>query len=606
MAANLKGEQRMSAWFSKWRGTSIKTFMATALVVTSLVAVATLASAHPGSSNASPAVQQLKGAVSTKVAAHGVFDATNAPTVSTSSISAPKTLPTNRALPDAQKAQAKGMTPGVIHATPSQAPAKASGTSANFVFGGQVPALITDHEGLNSTDGGGWFPPDQAIAVGGGGVFSNQYVLEGVNNAVAVYNTNYGLVSGPFSSDTVFASVKIPGDFFSDPQITYSASRTHWIITYLELTPGTAGNEVNHGYIDIAVSKTITPTGIPASYNVYRFDIGLNSNTEWCDYDTLGMEYWNLYVTCATYSLPGAFLGNRTFMFNQSDLYAGSGSPHWGWFFSVTNDLSCTGSPCPVYRLAPATEDGVAQEEWVLGTDAGYLGTSTTSTNLTLFAITNQNALASGSLPTGTFINGALPGAYSDPPGAAQPGTGVALYTGRGIKQFRYSGGHLWFSFSTGVTTNALHAGVYWASVEPFLSTLAAHTPQWVSGFNNHQQGYIAYNGHDAFLPSIQPGQEGDASLIYNYSGSDVFPSIVFTGKQNSDALGTMGQGLTVFEVSGSASNDSGRWGDYSACALNVNPTTRGYAFCAGEYGGDHTALGGSGWNTRMFTLRME
>ena len=60
-----------------------------------------------------------------------------------------------------------------------------------------------------------------------------------------------------------------------------------------------------------------------------------------------------------------------------------------------------------------------------------------------------------------------------------------------------------------------------------------------------------------------------------------------------------MGQGYAASSSSvGSNPNDSGRWGDYSACALLGNFTTRGIVYCGGEFGGVNTALGGFGWDT--------
>lgn len=440
-----------------------------------------------------------------------------------------------------------------------------------------------------------------------------QPVCDLTTNVVAIYNPSYTLLAGPYATSTVFQSVMLNGDFFSDPQITYNAERVHWVIAYLELT-SCGSNCISHGYIDVDVSKTISPIGVPTNYNVYRFDVNLNNDGEYCDYPTLGMEYWNIYVTCATFGTnanasPGAFLGNRTFMFNKTDLYGGVTSPHWGWFFSINNDLNCGSGAgtCPLFRLAPAIEDGAPGVEWVVGTDAGYLSGST-STNLTLFAITNPNAISTSHLPTGTYIQGNLLGSYGDPPGAQQPGTSSLVSTGAGIKQFMYKGGRLSFAFTTAVNWNgdsATRSGVYWTDIEPFLTTVAAHNPQWVAGFNNHQQGYFGYVGAYTYMPTMFPSDEGDSSLVFNYSSTTVDPSIVYTGRMADDALGTMGQGASFFVVSGSNPNGSGRWGDYSACALNVQPTTRTFVFCGGEYGGSQASATGVGWNTYLYTLRM-
>jgi hypothetical protein len=437
--------------------------------------------------------------------------------------------------------------------------------------------------------------------------------MEGVNNAVAVYSSSYTLVSGPFSADTIFAAVKHhPEDTFFNPQVLYDASRVHWVILFIEVLPGIDGNGPSEGYLDIAVSKTITPTGIPASYNVYSFDVSAAKNGEFCDTANLGMEYWNLYVGCTTYTVHDfGFVGNRTFMFTKTDLYAGSGSPHWGWFYDLPTNHVCSSGLCPAFRVTPAIEDGVPQAEWVLATEAGYLGLSTISQKLILFAITNPNALSTGALPTGTVDIGDLSGSYSDFPCALQPGTNATLCSEISMKQVIYKGGHLWFSLTTGVKwvgDSTQRSGVFWASIEPFLMPVAAHNPQWVAGFNNHQWGYFGYVGKYTFASAIIPSAEGDAALVFNSSSATDYPSLVYTGRQNADALGKMGQGASAV-VSGAAgihANGAGFFGLSSTCALNVNPTTRGYAHCVGEYGGSLSSTGGTGWNTRLFVLRME
>lgn len=588
---------------------AVKALVAIAMLL-ALAVTLNIGMAHGSTTKTTPTAKTLQGATSTRVAARGSVDLSKAPTIKAGklpSVSAAQVAAVNRPLPAAQRAKATGKTAGVPRDVASaQAP---STIKPNFVGGSTVPQLTRQAEGLNSTQGGGWYPPDQAIAVGGGGVFSNQYVVEGVNNAVGIYNTNFTLLNGPYATDTIFASVKHSGDFFSDPQITYDADRVSWVIVYIELTPNGSGG-ISHGYIDIAVSKNISPVGVPTNYYVYQFDTDLNADNEYCDYPTLGMEYWNLYVTCATFDFAtNAFLGNRTFMFSKTGMYTNS-TVHWGWFYSLPIDLSCGSSNCPAYRVAPALEDGVPNAEWVVATDASYLGTSSSSQNLTLFAITNPNALSIDHLPTGTYIFGSLAGAYSDPPDAVQPGTTATVDPGAGVKQFMYKGGRLWFAFTTGVNWNGdstTRSGVYWTDIEPYLTTMSAHNPQWASGFSNHQQGYYGYVGGYTYMGTLFPSDEGDASLVFNYSSSSVYPSIVYTGRQNADALGTMGQtGQSTYVIPGTNPNGSGRWGDYSACALNVQATTRGYVFCGGEYGGSLASASGTGWNTRMYTLRLE
>jgi hypothetical protein len=100
---------------------------------------------------------------------------------------------------------------------------------------------------------------------------------------------------------------------------------------------------------------------------------------------------------------------------------------------------------------------------------------------------------------------------------------------------------------------------------------------------------------------------EDDVLLVYNYSdGTSVYPSIIYNGRKATDANGQFGQltnggGVTI--VSGTHTNSSGRWGDYSACAIPLNSVTRGGIWCGGEYTGSEAS---PGWNTRLYNFRTE
>jgi len=61
----------------------------------------------------------------------------------------------------------------------------------------------------------------------------------------------------------------------------------------------------------------------------------------------------------------------------------------------------------------------------------------------------------------------------------------------------------------------------------------------------------------------------GDIALGYSLSSSSVFPSIVYTGRVPSDALGTMESETTIHAGSGSQTGGLSRWGDYTSMAID-------------------------------------
>ena len=65
-------------------------------------------------------------------------------------------------------------------------------------------------------------PPDQGLCAGGG------YVMEFVNNALAIYNKNGNQLVAPIGSANVFGQPTT--DFFSDPRCYYDAPTKRWFL----------------------------------------------------------------------------------------------------------------------------------------------------------------------------------------------------------------------------------------------------------------------------------------------------------------------------------------------------------------------------------------
>jgi hypothetical protein len=456
----------------------------------------------------------------------------------------------------------------------------APSSSASFVGPSKIPLVYKSANGLSSVDSGcGCTPPDQATGI------NNLYMLEGVNNVFQINNINLAKVAGPFQASTFFSGAA--GFFFSDPQITYDAERAVWFITWLEVK-----NDESTDSIDIAVSTTGNPLG---SYHVYK--VGAPGGTIF-DYDTLGYEYWDMWLTFPAFSGAAghAFLGNYIVTLDINNMLSGAGA---GGFIYSNLTVGVNGTPSPAFRLSPATEDGVPAAEYVNASDAGY---GVTSTDMTTCAFTNTHFVATGVAPVASCVATAMAAAYDDPVNADQPGNPNTVEAGVGWKQIRYQGGHLYFAMPILINcSGTVEDGLLWQEDTPRLNTAS---PQAITGVDNYQAGYWCFNGHvDSYMPTAYPDSEGDIALVYNLSSnvSSIFPSIGFTGRQEADALGLMGQGgNNAAIVVGTATNLTTRFGDYSACALQINSVARGIVYCSGEWGSSN------GWNTWNYALRMQ
>jgi hypothetical protein len=468
---------------------------------------------------------------------------------------------------------------------------KTLGRTPNSYGGGLTPVLTSSANGISFAQSGcNCAPPDQAIAAAPG------YVFEGVNNLLEVYTPAYAQKFGPWTPNQLFAPVYHSGDGFSDPQITFDAERAMYIITWLEIPA--SGSD----YIDYAFSKTSTPSPL-TNFWVYQFSASFWGAGDFCDYETLGYDYWGTHLTCILFN-GNSFLGNGTVSVSTNDALAGSFPVGWGWG-SIPTDVSCgTGCFDPAYRISPTMEDGVPQAEWVSATDAGY---GVTSQNLTLCSMTNTHALNTGASPTYTCAFTSLGNLYDDPAAAAQPSGTGQVYPGVGYKQIAYRNGQLYFALPILINCGGVvDDGILWNIITPQLTNLATNNPQHINGLVSAftQAGYWCYTNADSYMPTFMADNEGDAALVFNYSGAGFFPSIGYTGRTAADAPNTLGQGTSSgFQaVGGTGNNTTSRWGDYSACALTTNLVARGIMYCAGEYGVGATAI----WQTFLYSLRLQ
>ena len=586
-----------------WRALGI------ALLGLSLVGAAAFSvSARPAPAQAGTSrIQTLKPAGAVHLTKTGFVDMSKLPVATGKAATTAKQIKTDldRMTPSQRAAYNAAMRRGAIRTpqvkgVPAPTATKAAVPSPNFDVNGysDLPDLVYGHAGLSQTqEATKWYPPDQAIA-------SNpSYVMEGVNNLYAVYNFSGGLVSGPVTSDSFFSSLLgSSGDFLSDPQMFWDASRLHWIIVEIQVGTDGSGNTID--YYDVAVSKTQNVALNPATqYYLYQFgaNVGLGGGYgNWCDYPTLGGDYWGLWFDCVAFS-NNSFAGNVVFGFGKNAFYTGSGESGWYW-----TNIPAPNS-APAYRLSSASEDGTPDAEFLIATDAGYGPSNDTS--FTTCAWTNTRALVTGSSPSASCIfNTNLPVGYNDPVGAAQPGTSVLLYPGYGTKMIEYKGGNLYFALTTSINS-ATSDGVLWAEVEPQLSALNPSSPgsQTVQSSIVRQANIFSYSNAYAFMGTLEGSSEDDAVLVLNYSGASFYPSIAYMGRRATDPLGAMAiNGVTAAAIGGSNPNGSGRWGDYSGCSLDTNLTSRGLIWCGGEYGGPDASASGTAWDTWIYGMRVE
>ena len=490
--------------------------------------------------------------------------------------------------------------PGMPSAVAHPAPSGAAQTSPSFVGGGVLPPVYKSFEGLNSTQGSGNNTGGNTMAT------DLSYVMQASANAIGIFSSASGaLLYGPYTSSSFFAPVKGNGDFLLEPQTFYDVMRDRWIVVYDELS--IPSSYPDHGYIDIAVSQTNSPTqptpgGQYWLYHLEATQFGTQYG-EHCESPQIGADYWGLYIVCQAYpNGPGSLVGNYILALDKTRLYSGASASGWVYLNVFTDSNTCGSggtSPCPARILNPAVEDGVPDAEFFTAIN-DYIPVSS---NLTLCAMTNTNALTGNSTaPTLTCGNNTLPTAYAFPVSAQLPG-GATWNVGNGPSRIEYKAGMLHLSWTTAATVSgSMVDGIYWLDIQPLLTTVAAHSPQQVNGMVIQNQGIWALSSQTyLFSPVLWTTDEQDDVLIYQVVSDthNIYPSIGYSGRKATDTANTLGQDTSAFVITGVRVSANG----YPMCALPLNSVTRGIVWCTMGYGASQP---NPGWDTRIFALRAE
>ena len=107
--------------------------------------------------------------------------------------------------------------------------------------------------------------------------------------------------------------------------------------------------------------------------------------------------------------------------------------------------------------------------------------------------------------------------------------------------------------------------------------------------WNLYQEGTYSVGLLNRFMGSIAMDGSGNIGLAYSVTGSSVYPSIRFTGREAGDTLGTMAAEQTIYNGTGPTGNglSDNRWGDYSS--LNLDPYDDCTFWYTMEYGANGT-----------------
>jgi hypothetical protein len=166
--------------------------------------------------------------------------------------------------------------------------------------------------------------------------------------------------------------------------------------------------------------------------------------------------------------------------------------------------------------------------------------------------------------------------------------------------QVKYHAGHLFGSFNTGVAVSPAVVGPIWFDLHP----VTDNNGQLTAVEERQEDCFLCggwTNNGSAYYATVQPDQENNLVMVFDFSTDTVYPSMVYTSRRVTYGNSLM-NGAGTYLVGGAGTGVSGRWGDYSATAPDLTIATRGllwfsaqYAPSAGSWG---TAIGAVEYNT--------
>jgi hypothetical protein len=326
-----------------------------------------------------------------------------------------------------------------------------------------------------------------------------------------------------------------------DPVVVYDGVADRWFITQFSLPNSTTTG--GPSFQCVAVSKTPDPTG---AYWLYDFQYTAEVN----DYGKFGIWPDAYY---ATFNLFDAnFLAADLCAYDRNKML--QGQPATQQCFQDANGYGVLPVNLDGKILPPQGEPGFfvgidqgtapAIDLWKLHVDW------TTPANSALTGPTTVAGVSSFAQPCNSTTCTTIAGG-----GTTLDSLGDRVMFHLAYRNF---GTHESLTVNHTVTAGST-TGVRWYEIHD-----PAGTP------TVFQQGtYAPSDSKYRWMASIAEDMAQDFALGFSVASSTVKPDIAWTGRLNSDAVGTMGQGETTLQTGKATESGAARWGDYSNMTID-------------------------------------
>jgi hypothetical protein len=464
-------------------------------------------------------------------------------------------------------------------------------------------------------------PPDQGLAVGNG------FVLEAINSALNVYDTNgVQLLPRPLALSEFFGlppginrTTGFNGVFPGDVSCLFDPETQRWfVVAWAQLNTAT-GVPVQQSRLYLAVSETSDPTG---DYFVYILNTTLAHDPDQGgprvpDFPHFAVDHNGLYISFNEFNITpegnlDGFIDAAILAVSKNDLINGSG----GTFPRVVR------FPLPFssgfeFTVFPAYTPPGGGPLLANGGTQFFVSShfvNTTEHTMAVWALTNTSSLDSANpnldlraavVETQPFhfpTTGAVQKKGFHPLGESLGEPVEKLDPG----DFRtisatYSSGRLWST----LTSQMVDA----QGVTRFVSEYFAFNPKINGAFFTASlvtQGVVASPGANLLYPAIAVNAQQKGGIVFTLVGPNDFPSAAFVPVNNTSvgaiqiarAGNEPDDGFSGYPEFGG--NGVARWGDYSAAAID----TDGVIWMATEYTPDIARTVNVNWCTYIIRLQ--
>jgi hypothetical protein len=474
------------------------------------------------------------------------------------------------------------------------------------------------HRDQRLADNGNQFslePPDQGLAAGNG------FVVEAVNNAIAVYDQSGNLLAGPMAlnrffglpSEIVRSNPPVFGPFVSDPRVYFDKDTNTFFTSELAIDTNPASGAFLTGAAArsrtlIAVTHDPTSAWTVLSNNTTNDgDSQFGACPCFGDQPLIGADANGFYISTNAFSITTQnFRGAQLYAIPKAALAAGS-------ITTVVRFSQLTEADVPfAFSIQPAsTPPGGTFADANNGTE--YFVSALDFNNeldnrLVVWALSNTASLNTSTPAlhlTNAVVNTEV---YGAPPSAQQkPGATPLADSVRNheelvasnddrLQQVVFAGGKLWTALNSVVKPDngPVRVGVSWFILTP------ASTSGSVSA-TVANQGYVVANQNYVLFPAIGVNAAGKGAISFTLVGPDFFPSAAFATLDAANGAGDIqiaapgalpDDGFTGYSAFGGAR--VGRWGDYSAAVADEN----GNIWVATEYIPNSPRTVNANWGT--------